>query len=156
MRQKERSYEFVHEFRMHAQFYVGHAVCDLLSPVKGVDGEKGKPGPRKGAVPYKADSLLGDVGQKADEDRLLDIEMSAKTPGDKDSLEVSEIHLEGFEQHPHSRKYRPLALDEIADVILRDYDRPPVAVSSAGAMMNSGTSSTTCTLGWSRRANLPL
>ena len=88
MGKKHRRNEFIHKGRVVAQFEVCHHESDSFRLLQKVLGEGEKPCPKQRTIPDKDKLFAIDLREETDEDRLFQIEMTAKAAGNDHLLDI--------------------------------------------------------------------
>ena len=98
MRQEERRGVLVHEAVVGAQLEVGHLGGDVDARRRAVGAEQRGVGAVRAGVAEEVEPLDRQVGQQADADRLLDVEVLAEGAADEDLLDVGEVDADAVQR----------------------------------------------------------
>ena len=116
VRQEERRRVLVHEAVVGAQFEVGHLGGHVEHVVADVDAQQRRVGALGAGVAEEVEALHRLVGQQADADGLLDVDVLAEGAADEDLLHVGEVDADAVAQHLEAGVDRRLGAQQTGDV----------------------------------------
>ena len=122
VRQEERRRVLVHEAVVGAQLEVGHLGGHVEDVVAHAHAQQRRVGALGAGVAEELEALHRLVGQQADADGLLDVDVLAEGAADEDLLHVGEVDADAAAQHLEARVDRRLGADQAADVRLGEGD----------------------------------